>query len=81
MHCSSPHHHHKLVLVKLLAEVPKFEEGMPGGMAGFGFGTGNLGNLDNKVSLDRELELLEKDVYLNSEFMPPGHVNLITFFA
>ena len=54
---------------------------MPGGMQGFGFGTGNLGNLDNKVSLDRELELIEKDVYPNSEFLPPGQVNLISFFA
>ena len=50
-------------------------------MQGFGFGTGNLANLDNKVSLDRELELIDKDVYPNSEYMPPGQVNLITFFA
>jgi len=68
-------------LVKLLAEVPKFEEGMPGGMKGFGFGTGKLINLQNKVSLDREIELIEKNEIPNSEFYPTNQVNLISFFA
>lgn len=80
VYCESTKRGHDIVLVKMLAEVPKIEQGMPCGMGSFGFGSGRLFNLDQKVSLDEELALIEKNVFKNSDLLTHQPANLNSFF-